>query len=219
MEIKEMSYKKKYAGALSYINMENFAMDFVAEKLGKEAAEELQKEWQKGIKSIPPSATDKEKYEIALANWAWMGGTAFVLVRDRLGEEGIEQLVRADVDALGKTVPGAAVLLIKFIKAISPGMAFNILAKQMINQVQLAGPVSVSEFSKKRVVVDLPHCHFLDYAGGEGVCLIGQKAPPIAFQEQFGIGIKFDRQGSSCKITLTLLSRNTFNITLNTNRA
>jgi hypothetical protein len=74
----------------------------------------------------------------------------------------------------------------------------------MINQIQLAGPVSVSESSRNRVVVDLPHCHFLDYPGSEGVCLVGQKAPPIAFQEQFGIGIEFDRQGNSCKITLTL---------------
>jgi hypothetical protein len=202
VKIKEMSYKEKYTGALSYIKLESYAMDFVSDHLGKEAAEELQKEWENGIKPVPENVPDKEKYEIVLSNWAWMGGTAFDMVRDRLGEEGINQLVQADAKAMVKGIPRAAVLLLKFIQAISPGMAFNMLAKQMVNMTQIAGPVSVSEVSRKKIELDLPHCQFLDYQGGEGICVVGQKAPPIAFRELFGIEMKFDRQGNGCKITI-----------------
>ena len=204
VKIKEMPYQKKYETVLSYIKLEEVGSAFIEKKLGSQTAAEFQKECQKGIKSISENASDEEKYKTAMSNWIWMGGTKFKLIRSRLGEDGINQFIRAEVEAWGKNTPRAALLLLRLMRAISPGMAFAMSAKQTAYLLQFAGPVSVTGLSRDRMVMDVTHCLALDFPGGEECCILGcQRATPLLMLEQFRIEMKINRQGNGCSITLT----------------
>jgi hypothetical protein len=75
VKIKEMTYKEKYSMVLNNMKIEGPGLAFIEKQLGNQAVTDLQKECQKGIRPIPENASDKEKYEIASSNLAWMGGT------------------------------------------------------------------------------------------------------------------------------------------------
>ncbi len=68
--IKEMPYEEKYAIVMDNIN-DTFALEFVTNNIGQDAAVELKIIWGKGIKPIPENAPSKERYEAAYSNWIW----------------------------------------------------------------------------------------------------------------------------------------------------
>ena len=101
VKVKEMTYSKKYASVLDNIKLDDtFTPSFIEKHLGDQAVDKLQRIWQEGLKPIPEDASVEEKYEIAYGNWIWMGKSNLSFIRKRLGEDGIEQLKRADVEAL-----------------------------------------------------------------------------------------------------------------------
>ncbi len=203
IKIKEMSPKEKYVEAAKFIKHPSFKPAFIEKYLGKEARAEYEKEDRKGLKSIPENASYQEKYEIILSYIIW-NGFSFDFVRQRMGEDGLNQFMRTDVDLLKKENATPALLLVKMIKAISPGLAFTMTAKHLAYQFTFFSTFTVSELSRSRMIMNTPHCKLLDYPGGEGYCSFAcQKAMPLWFAEQFGVNFKPDRKDYSCTITVT----------------
>ena len=207
VNIKEMPYSKKYATVLDTVKLvETFVPPFIQQHLGEEAVAELQSIWQEGIKPIPEDASDEEKYEVAYGNFIWMAKNDISFVRGRMGEEGVEKFKRAEVEALKKENASPALLILKLVRAISPGSAFTMTAKQMAYQMQWIGPFSVSELSRQRIVCNLPSCKMLEYPDAEDLCLIGcQSIYPMWMSEQLKVKMEANRQGNSCTITITPL--------------
>jgi len=205
LKIKEMSYSEKYAKIMDSLKSETTStFSFVQKSLGDQALVELKKLQQEVLKPVPEDASDKQKYEIAYGNWVLAGGVIFGFVRSKLGEEGIERHIRVSVDAWKRENASPAIYLLGLIRFFSPGTAFSMIVKNSAYQTQWLGTSTLSELSKSKAVVDIPHCPILDYPGGEDVCVIGcQKIFPTAFAEQFKVNMKFNRQGKSCVETLT----------------
>lgn len=202
---KEMSYKDNYKNILGYTKLlAAFIPPLVEKYLGKDGMIEVGKIWQEGLKGIPVNASYKEKYELAYANWMWKWSSAFDFAQTHLGESGVEEFKLADLEALKNKNSGLAMVLLNFIRTLSPGSAFLMIAKQMANEFQVFTPFSISEISKQRAKFNIPKCKILDYKGGESSCTIGcQSIFPMWMAEQLKVNMKTDRQGNSCTVTLT----------------
>ncbi len=207
VKVKEMPYSEKYALVDDYIKFEeDWGLPFVQKHLGNEAVAEIQKIWQEGLKPMPENASDEEKYEAAYGNWISMAKNLWGFVREKLGEDGIEKLKRAEVEALKKKNAGPALVILKLVRAISPGSAFSMIAKQMAYQQQWITPYSVSEVTRHRAVLDIPSCKILNFADTDDLCRIGcQSVYPTWMSEQLKVKMETNRQGNSCTITVTPL--------------
>ncbi len=207
VKVKEMPYSEKYANVLDNIKRGDTRIPpFVQQRLGDQAVVELQRIWQEGVRPIPEDASFEEKYEVAYANWIWMGKSNFSFIRRQLGEDGIGQLKRTAVEALKRENAGPVLLLLKLVRALSPGLAFTMIAKQMAYRLQWLTPYSVSELTRHRVVYNIPRCKILDFPGSEDLCVIGcQSIYPLWVAEQFKVRMKYLRQGNSCTMTLAPL--------------
>ena len=207
VEVKVMPYSEKYALVLDSIKLsETFAPAFVQKHLGAQAVEELRSIWQEGVKPVPEDASDEEKYEVAYSNFIWMGRSNLGFIRSRMGEGGIEELKHEEVEALKKANASPSLLVLKLLRAISPGYAFAMTAKQMAYKMQWITPFSTDELTKSRAVYSIPRCKVLDFPDVDDICVIGcQSVYPAWFAEQFGVEMKFERQGNSCTCTVTPL--------------
>ena len=67
---------------------------------------ELKEIWQRGLKTIPEDASYDDKYEFTYSNWVWETKNAYSFVSERLGESGIEDFIRAEVEAHKKEYSG-----------------------------------------------------------------------------------------------------------------
>lgn len=207
VELKEMPYSEKYNNMLDNMRVFNaFVPPFVQQHLGDQAVVELQRIWREGFKPIPEDAPFEEKYEIAYGNYIWQGQNSVSFIRERLGEEGIEQFKRAGVEALKRKNAGPALFLLRLVRALSPGSAFTMIAKQTSSQLQWMTPYSISELNRDKAVVNIPRCKILDFPNTDEFCLVGcQIMYPMFMAEQFKVRMKPERQGNSCTITLTRL--------------
>ena len=205
VEVKQMPYEEKYNGVLSYMKMlEGFTLPLIKENLGDQKVEELKKIWQEELKPVPEDASYEEKYEIAFGNWARNWQSAYSFVLKNMGESGAEKFKHADVEGLKKKNSSPALLMLNFMRAISPGTAFKTLAKQMTYQLQVFSPLSVRELTGHRLVIDAPHCKVLDYPSCEDFCVVGCQAIfPVWMKEQLKVNMTTNRQGKSCTVTLT----------------
>ena len=202
VKIKEMSPKEKYEIASEFLKHLSFKPDYIEKHLGKEARAEFEREDRKGLKPVPENASYQEKYEILFSYIIW-NSLSFDFVRQRIGEDGLKQLLRTDVDLLKKENATPALLIIKMIRAISPGLAFTMIAKHLAYQMQFFA-FTVSDLSRSSMIMNTPHCKSLDYPGGEGYCSFTcQKAMPLWFAEQFGVNFKPNRKDYACTITVT----------------
>jgi hypothetical protein len=205
VKVKEMPYKEKYDMVISNMKIEGSGLAFIEKQLGSQAVTDIQKEFQKGIKPIPENASDKEKYDVACSNLAWMGGTKYDFVQIRLGEDGIKQCVQVDVGFLKTVTPRPAVILMSLVRAISPGAAFSMMIKQMAYKFQYGGPTLLSELSRNQAVMEVKPCNMLNFPGGENMCIFCQKETPIWLKEQFKMDTQVNRKGKSCIFTFTPL--------------
>ena len=204
-KIKKMPYSEKYTIMLDNIN-DTFVPSFVQKHLGDKPVVELQRIWREGVKPIPEDASFEEKYEITYGNWIWMAKSNLNFIRKQLGEDGIEQFKRAEVEALKRKNASPALFLLTLIRALSPGSAFKMTANQMAYQLQWITPFSVSELTRHRVVYNIPRCKILDFPDSEDLCVIGcQSIYPMWVAEQFMVRMTFERQGNSCTCTVTPL--------------
>jgi hypothetical protein len=206
IKVKEMPYSEKYAVVLDQTKPDVLIMPFIRKHLGDQALIELQKIWQKGIKPIPEDASGEEKYEVAYCNFIWRAKSNINFIRIHLGEDGIEQFKLAEVEELKRKNAGLTLFILGLVRAISPGSAFTMTAKQMAYQFQWITPASLIELTHDRAVFDIPRCKVLDFPDSEDICLIGcQSVYPMWVAEQFKVGMKFERRGNSCTSTLTRL--------------
>jgi hypothetical protein len=206
-QIKEMPSNEKYAKVIDNIEFdETFILPFVRKHLGDQAVGELKGIWQEGFKSVPEDASFEEKYETAYGNWIWLAKNIYPFIRKEMGEEGLENFERAEVEALSKKNASPALLLLKFIRLFSPGTAFVMTCKKMAYQFQWLTPFSVPELTRHRTVLDVPRCKILDFPDTDEMCLLGcQSTYPMWVAEQFKIEMKWNRQGNRCTGTLTPL--------------
>jgi len=204
-QLKEMPYEEKYDLVLENMAVSrNMTADFVQENLGSQALRSLQKSWGEGMKPIPKSGSNEERYETAYENFIWIVSQNFAFVLDRMDEDGIALFERADVEALKRKNASPTLLLLNLIRAISPKTAFSMTAKEFSYQLQWLTPYSVSELSPEQVVFDIPQCKILDYPNSEHICSIGcQRIYPQWTAEQFKVDMTFNRQGNSCVCTIT----------------
>ena len=202
VEIKEMPYSEKYAIVLDNMN-DTFVPFFIQKHLGDDAVVELQRIWREGVKPIPEDASFEEKYEIAYGNWIWMEKSNFNFIRKQLGEDGIEQFKRTNVEVLKRKNVGPALFLLRLVRALSPGSAFKMIANQMTYQLQWMGPFFISELTRHRAVCNIPRCKILDFPDTEDICLHGcQDMYPTLLAEQLMVRMTFERQGNSCTCIL-----------------
>jgi len=207
VKVKEMPYSEKYAKVLDTIKLdEAFVPAFIQKYLGNQAVDELSSIWGEAMRPVPEAASDKEKYEVAYSNFIWIAKSNLSFVRGRLGEDGIEKLKHAEVEALKKENAGPALFLLKVIRAVSSGSAFTMAAKQVAYQLQWISPFSVKELNKHRAVLDIPSCKILDFPDSDALCLLGcQSIYPMWLSEQFKVKMESNRQGNSCVMTFTPL--------------
>ncbi len=204
--IKEMPVKEKYALLLATIKQDSFTAGYIEKNLDKQALAEYEEECRKVSRPIPENIADKEKYEIAYGNWISTGGLAFDLIKKRSGEEGLKKYIRADVEEIKRANAGPALFLLKMVKIVSPGTAFLMMARRMAYQLQWITDYSVSELSRHKVIMEIPHCKVLDFPGGEDSCAIGcQKIYEIWLAEQFRLEMKTRRKGYSCTFSIAPL--------------
>lgn len=204
VRIKEMPYREKYAQAFEYTKLlEGFVLPLIQKRLGDKALAELQRTWREETKPIPAHVSDEEKYEIAYGNWLRQWARALGLVRNQLGEDGVEEFMAADVDALKRKNSGPALSFLKTMRALSPSSAFYVTAKQMAYQLQFFTPFSASELNGRKAVFNIPRCKILDSPDGEAVCQVGcQGVFPIWMADQLKVRMDTDRKGNSCTVTL-----------------
>jgi len=204
VEIKEMPYDEKYSSVLSYLKLlDDNVLPFVEKELGAQKVAELRTIWQKGTQTIPEDATYEEKFNIACGNWVRKYVSAFNFVSDNLGENGVEKFKDTAVEALKRKISRPALFMLKLMRAVSPQTAFRTFAKQMTYQLQLFTPLSVSELSGNRLVVNTSHCRILDYPDSEVCCTVGcQEVPARWLEDQFKLKMTANRQGKSCTITI-----------------
>jgi hypothetical protein len=207
VEPKEMPYSEKYTNILDNMRVfDTFVPLLVQKHLGDQAVVELQRIWREGFKPIPDDAPFGEKYEIAYGNYIWQWQNSFSFIRGKLGEEGIEQFKRASVEALKRKTAGPASALLKLVRALSPGLAFTMMAGRMSYWLQWMTPYSISELTQDKAVVNIARCKVLDFPNSDDMCVIGcQIIYPMFMAEQFKVRMKPERQGDSCTITLTRL--------------
>jgi hypothetical protein len=205
IKMKEMPYSEKYAKVMDTLKFEETHLyPFARKSLGNQGADDLKQMIQNVSQPIREDASFEEKYRTAYSNWVLSGCTSFRFLRTSLGDEGVERLIRADVDALKKKSAGIGLSILNIIRFFSPRTAFSMTAKNMVYQLQWLGAYEVSEMSKTTLVLNIPHCDILDYPNSEDVCLIGcQRIYPLWVAEQLKADMRFNHQGKSCQMTLT----------------
>jgi hypothetical protein len=205
--IKEMPFSEKYANVVDAIKLEESVVPAFAEKhLDAQAVAKLQWFWHDGFERIPDYAHYKDKYEAAYGNWIRMGQTSFNYIRDRLGNDGVELLKLADVEALKRKNASPSLLLLKLLRIFVPGYVFSIISKQLSYQLQWISPFLVTELSSERLVLNMPKCQIKNYPNTEDLCNIGcQSIYPMWLAEQFKVEMKANRKWNSCTLTFSPL--------------
>jgi hypothetical protein len=203
-----MPYSEKYDIVLDNIIFgERLTADFITRNLGDEASAELRKAYQEGLEPVPEDASAEEKYETAYGNWIRMGKTSFSFIRERMGEAGIDRFADFEVEALKRKNARPSVFMLSLVRALSPGTAFDMTAREFAYRLQWITPFSVSELDSAKAVVDIPRCKVLDHPESDDLCQIGcQRVYPRWVAEQFKVRMEFEPQGHSCRCTLTPLS-------------
>ena len=207
VKVKEMTYGKKYTTALNYIRLvDSFVLPLVKRHIGNEGIDELNRIWQEKLKVIPNDISDKDKYEIAYSNWLWKMSSAFNFIQERLGDDGIEEFKRANIEALKKKDSRLKKLALNGMRAVSPALAFSMIERQMVYELQVFSPIEVAELDKERLVLDVQQCKVLDYPECIHFCTTGcQKIFPEFFAEHLKIKWAIERHGKSCTLKLSPL--------------
>lgn len=204
---KEMPYKEKYNMVQDSIKLsETFVPPFIKKHLGEQAVVECQNMWREGMKPVPEDASFEERYETAYGNFIWMGKSNISFIRSHMGEDGVIQFQRAEVEALKRKNAGPALFFLGLIRVVSPGAVFMMINKKFSYQLQWITPFTVSELNRERAVFDIPRCKILDFPDSDDICHIGcQSIYPTWVAEQFRVRMEFARRGKSCTCTITPL--------------
>ena len=206
VQVKQMPYSEKYARVLGGLKHDEYVPGFIEQHLGQVAAVEYRERREAGMLPIPEDASDEVKYETAYKNWMSGAATAFGFVRERLGEKGIDRMAKTSAEALIRENANPSLMMLRLIRAISPGKAFEMVGKKSAYEMQYLTPYTVDELSRQKTVMNVPHCKILDYPDTEDVCAVGcQREYPQWLAEQLHVKMETERKGKSCTITLSPL--------------
>ena len=127
-----------------------------------------------------------------------MGKSGFKIIREHMGEEGIELYERTEVEMLKRENASLSLYFLNFIRAISTGTAFKMTAKEFAHRLQWLTPFSVKELNQHQTVYDIPRCKILDYPETDDLCQIAcQRIYPQWAAEQFKVNMEFNPQGTA----------------------
>jgi hypothetical protein len=201
--VQEMPFEEKYENVNDAIDLfRDFVPSFVKRHLGPQAERELRRRWREYTEVVAIDAPTDQKYERSYANWIAMARVNFELIRDRMGEEGIEKFVEAEAVQLRRQNSGMAVSMLDMIRAFSRPTAFKMMAKKFAYQTQWITSYETTELTNQIAVFEIPACKVLEYPETEDVCKIGcQRVYPRWLADQFKADMRFDRQGNSCTCT------------------
>jgi hypothetical protein len=116
----------------------------------------------------------------------------------------MKKFERAEVEGLKQKNGGAALFVLRLVRAFSPSTAFTMTAKKMGYLFQRLTPFSVPELTRHKAVLNIPRCKILDFPDTEDICRVGcYSTYPMWAAEQFMVDMKCNRQGNSCTMTLT----------------
>jgi hypothetical protein len=198
-----MPYQEKFAAVMKSIELyESILPQFVAVHLGEDAVDELQEEWQKGIKRLPILGSPEEEYQSAYDNWIWIAKTSFHFVRELMGEDGVRKLEQSLLHALIQRNKGWSLVMLNLVRLVSPDQAFKMLADQFSYNLQWLTPYAVTESSPRRLVMEIDHCKVLEYPDTNDLCLICQQVYPSWVVNQFMADMCFERSGFRCTCTM-----------------
>lgn len=209
IEVKEMTYGKKYTAVLNYVKLlDSFVLPLIKKHLGNEGIKELNSIWQEKLKEIPHNISDKDRFEIAYSNWLWKWSNAVKFLKEHLGDKGFEEFKRADIEALKQKDPRLKKLILEGIRAVSPALAFSMIERQLTYELQVFSPFVVTELSKERMIIDTQHCKILDHPESIHFCITGcQKIFPEFLAEHLKVKMTIKRHGKSCTITVAPLAK------------
>jgi len=206
--VKTMPVKEKLNHALENSDLyESFLPKLIAQHLGNQAVQELRQRWNDGLRAIPPGTPVDDQYEIAYANWMWIAQTNMHFIREKLGDEGLRLYEEAMVEALKHQNNSPKLWMLGLIRAVSPGTAFKMTAKNFAYLLQWLTPFSVADLSKRQFVAQITRCKILGYPGSEDICQIGcQQIYPHWVREQFKVQMSYKRKDHSCTCLVTPLN-------------
>jgi hypothetical protein len=207
-EIKRMSDKKKYSCVQNGIELAyEYIPSFVQRNLGGDAVDKLRNTWQEGLRRIPEDTPVEEKYERAYSNWIWIARNTYSFIRERLGESGVEQYERAEIEELKRKYSGKTMYALDAIAMVSRDFASMLITKQVLYTLQWLTPIYISELNQNKCVVQVPRCKVLDFPNTEDLCHIGcEHTYSIWMAEQFHKSVKTERQSKGCTKIITPLS-------------
>ncbi len=205
VEIKPMSYSEKYTKVLDGLKHDEFVPGFIEKHLGAAAAAEYRQRCEAGMQPIPENASDETKYEIAYKNWMSTASAAFGFVRERMGQAGIDQMAQVSTEALIRENANPSLLILRLVRALSAGKAFEMVAKKSAYELQYLVDYSVEELDERKAVFQVPHCKVKDFPDAADVCTIGcRREYPQWMAEQLHVKMEGrPHQDDSCTLTFT----------------
>jgi len=204
-EVRQLSFEEKYLMARdAEERTRKVIIPFAEEHLGERPIITLKRRWEAAIKLIPRDATPEQQYEIAYENWISTLQTSYDLVREIMGEPGVEELKARQIQALQEGDGATKVpFFFGLYKALAPGAAFKKSASRLIEQMQWFTPFTVQELNDKRAVLEVARCRILEHERANDICDIAcRQVYPSWAANEFGIALRFNRQNGGCIATL-----------------
>ena len=205
--IKEMPDQEKFQFVeRNRAMVQRCGRELVREQLGEAALVALERRWLAGERQPAVDTSWNERYETAYGNFIHAGKTIYAFMREQMGEEGVARLQEAEVEALKQENGGPAIWFLSVLRALLPGRAFRLTAKQFAYQLQWLTPFSLGTLDEGVAVYEIPRCKILDDPDTDDLCYIGcQRVYPRWAAEQFGVRMEYDRRDTACTATLTPL--------------
>jgi len=201
--VQEMPFEEKYVNVQEAIDLfRSFVPPFVKRHLGPQAERELRRRWRENTEILPIDVPADQQYERCYANWIAMARVNFALIRERMGEEGLDRFVEAEAAELKRQNSGMSVSMLDLIRIFSRPTAFKMMADKFAYQTQWITTYETTELTKQIAVFEIPKCKVLEFPETEDVCKIGcQRVYPSWMADQFKAELRFDRHGNSCTCT------------------
>ncbi len=205
--MKQMPLNKKYScAAQSVRRATRYVMAFMQPRLNEHDFREFRDTWNSNMLSVRGAENVGERYDVVYRNWIWLARYTYSSVRARLGEQGIRQFERAEIEAMTRSTNKATLLALGLLKTIAPGMSFKLVATQLAYEMQWTTPLVVDALSGNKLVVQVPECKIRGFEGTEDLCSVGcQNTYRAWFAEQFKLDLETSLQGRGCTKTLTVL--------------
>ncbi len=202
--VKQMSAEEKYRRARDAYAHDTYMFPFIEERLGPDALKDYRRRYDCCMETIPDDAPWQTKYEVAFRIWMRECSASYDFVREHLGEQGIAQMADVSVEALKREDPRATLAALRLIRAVSPRLAFKMVAKTFAYEFQWLTPYAIEELSGDRAVFRIPRCRIRTYPDSDDTCRVACRGEyPRWLREHYGVVMDTAPCGESCTVTFT----------------